>query len=185
MYIYNDNILSCIFIELSYLSYPKSCNALYLLGLRSGRIVLKHPTFILPILPFVNYSYICNMPTINRNAKQSRAAHTHRHGDHQGRSYYHAGYQTKQWRAMRRDILQAQPLCVECGKQGRLTVANVIDHIKPVRLGGEFWDTKNMQPLCTPCHNSKSAKERHGNPVGGEKYSHEGDQTHLSLCPMV
>lgn len=70
---------------------------------------------------------------------------------------------------MRRAILQASPLCVECGKQGRLTVANVIDHIKPVRLGGEFWDTKNMQPLCTPCHNSKSAKERHVNPVGGEK----------------
>ncbi len=119
-------------------------------------------------------SYICNMPTINKRAKQSPQRDNN---NHQGRSYYHSGYQTKQWRAMRRDILQSQPLCVECGKQGRLTVANVIDHIKPVRLGGEFWDTKNMQPLCTPCHNSKSAKERHGNPVGGEKSLHEGHKT--------
>jgi 5-methylcytosine-specific restriction protein A len=101
--------------------------------------------------------YICNMPTINKRAKQSPQRDNN---NHQGRNYYHSGYQTKQWRAMRRDILQAQPLCVECGKQGRLTVANVIDHIKPVRLGGEFWDTKNMQPLCVSCHNSKSAKER-------------------------
>jgi 5-methylcytosine-specific restriction endonuclease McrA len=78
---------------------------------------------------------------------------------------------------MRRAILQASPLCVECGKLGRVTVANVIDHIKPVRLGGEFWEQSNMQPLCVSCHNSKSAKERHGNPVGGEKSLHEGHKT--------
>ena len=46
------------------------------------------------------------------------------------------------------------PLCVECGK-----VAEVVDHIKPVRLGGDFWQPFNHQPLCHRCHNSKSGRE--------------------------
>jgi 5-methylcytosine-specific restriction protein A len=41
-------------------------------------------------------------------------------------------------------------------------LATVVDHIQPVRLGGEFWDRDNWQPMCASCHNAKSAKERHG-----------------------
>ena len=102
------------------------------------------------------------MPTINkRNTKPK--------GDHQGRRFYHAGYQTNEWRAIRRQVLQHEPLCRDCKAKGIVKVANVIDHIKPVRLGGEFWETNNMQPLCTSCHNSKSAYESKGiNPVAYE-----------------
>jgi 5-methylcytosine-specific restriction protein A len=41
----------------------------------------------------------------------------------------------------------------------RVTAAQMVDHIKPVRLGGEFWDERNYQSLCNSCHAVKSAKE--------------------------
>ena len=65
-------------------------------------------------------------------------------------------YNSTAWRKLRLQLLRAQPVCVLC----RRAPSVVADHIKPVRLGGEFWDINNLQGLCTPCHNSKSAKER-------------------------
>ena len=42
-----------------------------------------------------------------------------------------------------------------------VSIAEVVDHIPPVRLGGDFWDERNHQPLCHRCHNSKSGRESH------------------------
>jgi 5-methylcytosine-specific restriction protein A len=64
-------------------------------------------------------------------------------------------YNTTQWRKLRMIILNDEPICREC----KLKAASVIDHIQPIRLGGEFWAMENLQPLCTGCHNSKSGKE--------------------------
>lgn len=72
-------------------------------------------------------------------------------------------YTSKPWRFLRADCLSEEPLCRQCKKEGRLTTAKVLDHIIPIRLGGERLDKKNLQPLCHSCHNTKSAKERHGN----------------------
>lgn len=36
------------------------------------------------------------------------------------------------------------------------------DHIIPVSMGGAELDPRNFQGLCHTCHNSKSARERHG-----------------------
>lgn len=64
-------------------------------------------------------------------------------------------YNTTAWRKLRAFILNEEPMCRECKRKA----ASVIDHINPIRLGGEFWDVKNLQPLCVTCHNSKSGKE--------------------------
>ncbi|MGY2133640.1 HNH endonuclease [Hymenobacter sp. HD11105] len=37
----------------------------------------------------------------------------------------------------------------------------MVDHIKPVREDGDFFEASNLQPLCNPCHARKSAKEGH------------------------
>ena len=71
-----------------------------------------------------------------------------------------ARYQSGGWRRARLAYLKQHPTCVECGR-----LANVVDHIEPVRLGGEFWDSSNWQAMCTSCHNAKSASEK--NLVGG------------------
>lgn len=84
-----------------------------------------------------------------------------------GRSFVNPWYHTPAWRALRAAILRDEPLCRECKKQGIVTAANLVDHIKPVSTGYNevdreclMWDEKNLQPLCTPCHNSKSGKEK-------------------------
>lgn len=86
------------------------------------------------------------------------------------------GYDSK-WTKARGFYLRKHPLCVYCRRDGRVTAANVVDHIVPHRLkqaidsGDEariekakalFWDSAgNWQSLCGPCHNSvKQAEER-------------------------
>jgi 5-methylcytosine-specific restriction protein A len=69
-------------------------------------------------------------------------------------------YDTAAWQKVRAAHKAAHPLCAECRRQGRTTTATVVDHIQPVRLGGDFWAAANHQSLCTPCHQAKSASER-------------------------
>lgn len=66
-------------------------------------------------------------------------------------------YHTRRWRRLRIWILQRDPVCCIC----KLEASTVADHVLPVRLGGEFWDEDNLQGVCAPCHNAKSAKEKH------------------------
>jgi 5-methylcytosine-specific restriction protein A len=68
-------------------------------------------------------------------------------------------YQTGAWRKLRNAYIKANPLCAECQKQGIVKAASVVDHITPIRQGGEALDRSNLQSLCTSCHNSKSGKE--------------------------
>ena len=74
-------------------------------------------------------------------------------------------YNTRAWRKLRASILMDEPICRSC----KLEAATVIDHMKPVRVGGEFWDLDNLQPLCKRCHNSKSGKENYSTRYGGQK----------------
>lgn len=71
------------------------------------------------------------------------------------RSFKSPEYNTREWQRIRAERLKRDPLCHDCKK----ALATVLDHIKPVRLGGDFWDISNHQPLCAKCHNRKSAKE--------------------------
>lgn len=75
------------------------------------------------------------------------------------------GYGYK-WQQARKHFLD-QPgnqLCVMCSKQGYVTPASVVDHIIPHKGDLKlFWDRKNWQPLCAPCHNrDKQSEERTG-----------------------
>ena len=51
-------------------------------------------------------------------------------------------------------------LCRMCEKEGRITAAETIDHIKPPKGKPElFWDVRNWQPACLQCNAAKGAKE--------------------------
>ncbi|GMA48648.1 HNH endonuclease [Alicyclobacillus contaminans] len=72
------------------------------------------------------------------------------------------GYDSR-WRKARLAYLRAHPLCAECQRQGRLTPATVVDHIKPHKGDKAlFWDVHNWQPLCKSCHDAKTAREDGG-----------------------
>lgn len=70
------------------------------------------------------------------------------------------GYDVR-WRKIRRMVLREEPLCVECEKAGRVTAANEVDHIIPLRQGGTH-ERSNLQPLCKSCHSKKTNRERVG-----------------------
>lgn len=72
------------------------------------------------------------------------------------------GYDSR-WRKARKTFLSRNPLCKHCEEEGRLTPATVVDHVVPHK-GDKvlFWDKDNWQPLCTRCHNRKTAKEDGG-----------------------
>jgi 5-methylcytosine-specific restriction endonuclease McrA len=76
-------------------------------------------------------------------------------------------YDTARWQVARKAQIARCPCCVVCTRQGRTTPATVTDHITPVRLGGDFWDSSNHQSLCRGCHQAKSASERLQTPQQG------------------
>jgi 5-methylcytosine-specific restriction enzyme A len=63
---------------------------------------------------------------------------------------YRKLYQTKRWKALRRDHLNKNPYCVMCGK-----IANTVDHIHPHKGDlTKFHDPRNLQSLTKDCHDT-------------------------------
>jgi len=70
---------------------------------------------------------------------------------------------TSEWRRAAGAFLRTHQHCVACAAEGRITVARVVDHIRPHRGDQKlFWDESNWQPLCRPCHSVKTAKHDGG-----------------------
>jgi 5-methylcytosine-specific restriction protein A len=95
---------------------------------------------------------------------------THKHVEREAKKQYdkergtaHQRGYTSKWTQYSKAYRERHPLCVECEKQGRLVLAEVVDHIIPHR--GDmalFWDRNNHQGLCKTCHDRKTASEDGG-----------------------
>ena len=60
--------------------------------------------------------------------------------------------------AIRKRHFEQHPLCVMCKKNGLITIATELDHIKALCNGGT--DTPdNRQGLCLSCHAIKTSKD--------------------------
>jgi 5-methylcytosine-specific restriction protein A len=69
-----------------------------------------------------------------------------------------------QWRNTARRILARDGgLCQLCKAAGRMTFAAEVDHIVNKARGGTD-DDDNLQAICRPCHEAKTADER-GRPL--------------------
>lgn len=71
-------------------------------------------------------------------------------------------YDSALWRAAREQQLRASPFCKECGR-----MAEMVDHVVPLRHGGEPTNPSNLASLCHRCHNVKRAHERRLVPNAG------------------
>lgn len=69
-------------------------------------------------------------------------------------------YSTSRWRKVRKRYHNSNPLCVECKKSGYVVVADVVDHIQPIKNGGLELSIENLQSLCHMHHNQKTAREQ-------------------------
>lgn len=76
------------------------------------------------------------------------AEHDERRGDATERGY------DARWRRLRKMHLAAEPLCRMCGRP-----ADLVDHITPIRDGGERLDDDNLQSLCRSCHDEKTQED--------------------------
>jgi 5-methylcytosine-specific restriction protein A len=63
--------------------------------------------------------------------------------------------------AIRERVLTANPLCVECERKGKVTLAAHVDHILALTNGGtdDPHDDSNRQGLCEACHEAKTSRD--------------------------
>ena len=66
---------------------------------------------------------------------------------------------TQRWRALRARTLGARPLCEVCLKEGRVTPATEVHHVRPVESTSNYdvmrslaYDPNNLLCLCHACH---------------------------------
>jgi 5-methylcytosine-specific restriction protein A len=60
-----------------------------------------------------------------------------------------------QWKAASKAQLRREPTCRRCGQP-----ADDVDHVVSLSDGGARLDPGNLQSLCRPCHNRKTAGDR-------------------------
>lgn len=68
-------------------------------------------------------------------------------------------YRTARWRELRAWVLGEEPLCRTCKAANTLTPTTDVDHVTPHRGDPAlFWDRRNLQGLCHPCHSRKTGQ---------------------------
>lgn len=63
------------------------------------------------------------------------------------------------WRRLRQAYIRDHPLCKHCLEIGRVTAAEEIDHIVPLRQGGARLNRANLQALCRSHHRAKTHRD--------------------------
>jgi hypothetical protein len=66
-------------------------------------------------------------------------------------------YNTKQWREVRRLVLEEDGDCHWCRLHGKRTKATQVDHIVELDRGGDPYDRSNLVPSCASCNSSRGA----------------------------
>lgn len=61
-------------------------------------------------------------------------------------------YSTSQWKAIRTDQLQREPLCERCKKRGKIIAATVVHHLVPHKGDWTLFVKGPFASSCKPCH---------------------------------
>lgn len=78
------------------------------------------------------------------------------------KSKYANWYADRRWRKRRADHLAKEPLCRYCAEEGKVTPADVVDHIIPHRGDRKAFYYGAVQSLCHTCHSSRKQREEIG-----------------------
>jgi 5-methylcytosine-specific restriction protein A len=91
-------------------------------------------------------------PTPEQQEEQRRAR------DRQRPTSTARGYDAD-WRALRADVLEAEPWCRRCRGLGVMTRATDVDHVQPVAARPDLRLVRsNLMPLCHPHHSERTAR---------------------------
>lgn len=98
-----------------------------------------------------NHVKFCDAHTETRQQKRNKQSTT------MNREFYNS----TSWRELSKRHRTEYPLCRHCLELGILTPVSVVDHIIEIDDDPTLkLDPQNLQSLCHPCHNSKTASER-------------------------
>lgn len=64
----------------------------------------------------------------------------------------------RRWMRIRAAILARDPICQTCEAKGRVRPSTIVDHVRPLSLGGTD-DPSNLAGTCSDCHRDKTARE--------------------------
>lgn len=66
-------------------------------------------------------------------------------------------YHSRKWKAARLHVLERDAYrCQVCKRAGRLTVADTVHHITPVKVDpSKRLDLDNLESICRACHNAE------------------------------
>jgi 5-methylcytosine-specific restriction enzyme A len=65
-------------------------------------------------------------------------------------------YKTAAWRFTRQRVLARDPICKMCERALSTVVHHVVDASRYI---GSFFDESNLQGLCKPCHDRRTAED--------------------------
>jgi 5-methylcytosine-specific restriction endonuclease McrA len=64
------------------------------------------------------------------------------------------------WRRIRLEVLQRDNNQCQIKGEGCTSVAQQVDHILPVSMGGDWFDKENLRASCARCNNNRNIKHR-------------------------
>jgi 5-methylcytosine-specific restriction protein A len=104
----------------------------------------------------------CNSFCLEHGGRE-RPEYKAKYNQTEHREKSNAKYNTKQWEVLRRIQLSKYPLCIGCQAEGRITAANVVDHLFPwTQISEQAFYINRFQSLCTTHHSVKTKLERNG-----------------------
>lgn len=77
-------------------------------------------------------------------------------------------YGSNRWRVLSLRKRQANPLCEECERFGRVTAATEVHHLKPVAVYPDLrFEWENLMSVCSECHSKLESAARVKHPPVG------------------
>ena len=94
------------------------------------------------------------MPNKPRSAHAARIAANRKAYDTRRGTARDRGYD-KAWDEASKAWRKLHPWCVYCERKGIHTLAQCVDHIRPIRYGGLVFDPDNLASSCFACNTAK------------------------------
>lgn len=102
-------------------------------------------------------------PTVNKLERKKKSQVPRKETDM--RKLRQKAYQNTTWRKLREEFMHKHPLCEECLRNGKVTPATDVHHIRTPFKGGEvnyalLLDPENLMSLCKDCHGQIHAAQQ-------------------------
>jgi hypothetical protein len=92
-------------------------------------------------------------------------------------------YNTKQWRELRKQILEQDSDCHWCRLKGKRIKATSVDHVIEIDAGIDPYDASNLVPSCASCNSSRGA--RYVNQKTAQRMQKRNEATNVSFFDEI